>query len=98
MVTYLGWIIAAFLGGILLSLWLLHRKAPHSLRDRFARVESFQRRSYREILVIAGAKPNHIHRQADGHTLKTWCEEGYSIALEFDAQDVCLGVMREEFE
>ena len=87
---------AAFLGGFLLALWLWQRKTRRSLRERFSRVESFQGRSYREVLTIAGAKPNTIVHQADGTTRKIWREEGYFIALAFDARDVCLGVIDEK--
>lgn len=75
----------------------LATKAPHSLRDNFARVEFFKGRSYREILAIAGTKPDSIIQQTDGRIIKMWKEAGYSIALEFDAQDVCLGVMDEQY-
>ena len=44
---YLGWIVAAFLGGFLLALWFWQRKTRRSLRERFSRVESFQGQSYR---------------------------------------------------
>ena len=37
MLVYLGWIVAAFLGGFLLALW--QRKKNHSLRENVARVE-----------------------------------------------------------
>ena len=47
-------------------------------------------------LAIAGAKPNTIVHQADDTTRKVWREEGYFIALAFDARDVCLGVIDEE--
>lgn len=93
MLVYLGWIVAAFLGGFLLALW--QRKKHHSLRENFARVEFFKGRGYREIVAIAGAKPNSIIQQADGRIIKVWKEIGYSISLEFDAQDICLGVMDE---
>lgn len=93
MLAYLGWIVAAFLGGFLLALRM--RKKQHSLRENFARVESFKGRGYREILTIAGAKPNSIIRQPNGGALKIWREEGYSITLAFDQKDLCLGVQDE---
>ena len=95
MLAYLGWIVAAFLGGFLLAL-RQRRKRP-SLRENFARVEFFKGRGYREIVAIAGAKPDSIIRQANGHVIKVWKEIGYSISLEFDAQDICLGVMDEQY-
>lgn len=95
MLIYLGWILAAFLGGFLLALW--QRKKHHSLRENFVRVEFFKGRGYREIVAIAGAKPNSIIQQADGRIIKVWKEIGYSISLEFDAQDICLGVMDEQY-
>jgi hypothetical protein len=93
MFIYLGWIVAAFLGGFLLALW--QRKKVHTLRENFARVEAFSGRGYREILAIAGAKPYSIIRQADGRSIRMWKESGYSIVLEFDARDICLGVVDE---
>ena len=95
MLAYLGWIVAAFLGGFLLALW--QRKKRPSLRENFARVEFFKGRGYREIVTIAGAKPNSIIQQADGRIIKVWKECGYSISLGFDAQDNCLGVMDEQY-
>ena len=95
MLIYLGWILAAFLGGFLLALW--QRKKHHSLRENFSRVEFFKGRGYRESVAIAGAKPNSIIQQADGRIIKVWKEIGYSISLEFDAQDICLGVMDEQY-
>lgn len=93
MLAYLGWIVAAFLGGFLFAIW--QRKKHHSLRENFARVEVFKGRGYREILSIAGAKPNSIVQKADGSFIKIWKEEGYSITLAFDDRDICLGVMDE---
>jgi len=93
MLEYLGWIVAAFLGGFLLAHW--QRKKCHSLRENFARVEVFKGRGYREILAIAGTKPNSIIQLANGRIIKVWKEIGYSISLEFDAQDICLGVQDE---
>ena len=95
MLAYLGWIVAAFLGGFLLAL-RQRRKRP-SLRDNFARVEHFNGRSYREILAIAGVRPDSIIQQADGHSIRVWKEFGYSISLGFDESDVCLGVMDEQY-
>lgn len=97
MLEYLGWIMAAFLGGFLLSVCLGHRKRHHFLREHFARVEVFKGRSYREISAIAGTKPDSIIQQADGRIIKVWKEVGYSIALEFDARDVFLGVIDEQY-
>lgn len=95
MLAYLGWIVAAFLGGFLLAHWQW-RKHP-SLRENFARVEFFKGRGYREILVIAGAKPHSIIQQADGRIIKVWKECGYSISLGFDEHDICFGVMDEQY-
>ena len=95
MLAYLGWIVAAFLGGFLLAIW--QRKKRPSLRENFARVEFFKGRGYREIVAIAGAKPNSIIQQADGRSIRVWKEFGYSIYLGFDESDVCLGVMDEQY-
>lgn len=95
MLAYLGWIVAAFLGGFLLAHW--QWKKHHSLRENFARVDFYKGRGYREILTIAGAKPNSIIQQADGRIIKVWKEHGYSISLGFDENDICLGVMDEQY-
>ena len=95
MLAYLGWIVAAFLGGFLLA--LRQRKKRPSLRDNFARVERFNGRSYREILAIAGVRPDSIIQQADGRSIRVWKEFVYSISLGFDESDVCLGVMDEQY-
>ncbi|MGN0741988.1 MAG: hypothetical protein ACI4L8_05020 [Candidatus Fimadaptatus sp.] len=95
MLAYLGWIVAAFLGGFLLA--LRYRKKRPSLRENFARVEFFKGRGYREILAIAGTKPDSIIQQADGRSIRVWKEFGYSISLGFDASDICLGVMDEQY-
>lgn len=91
---YLGWIVAAFLGGFLLALGLKHRR--RSLRESFARVDSYQGRSYREVLSIAGMKPSTVIRNADGTSQCTWQERDYSITLAFDTRDMCTGVVDEQ--
>lgn len=91
---YLGWIVAAFLGGFLLALGLKQRR--RSLRESFARVDSYQGRSYREVLSIAGARPCMVVRSADGTSQRIWQEDGYSITLKFDARDMCMGVGDEQ--
>lgn len=95
MLAYLGWIVAAFLGGFLMAHW--QRKKHHSLRENFARVEIFKGRGYREIVTLAGAKPNSIIQRADGRTIKVWKEFGYFLSLEFDKDDMCLGVVDEQY-
>ena len=95
MLAYLGWIVAAFLGGFLVA--LRQMKKSSSLRENFSRVEIFSGRSYREILSIAGTKPHSVIHQADGRVIKIWKECEYSISLEFDAQDSCIGVMDETY-
>lgn len=67
----------------------------HKVLENFARVDMFKGRSYREVLTIAGAKPNSIVQKADGGFIKIWKEAGYSISLEFDERDICLGVLDE---
>ena len=95
MLAYFGWIVAAFLGGFLVA--LRQRKKSDSLRENFSRVEIFRGRSYREILAIAGSKPHSVIHQTDGCIIRIWKESGYSISLEFDARDICIGVMDETY-
>ena len=86
MFVYLGWIVAAFLAGVLLE----QRRKP-TLQQRVAQLSVFAGRSYAEILRTLDA-PQTETRQADGRTLRTWRNCDYSISLLFDERDVCLGV------
>ena len=94
MLIYLGWIAAAFLAGILFALWLKARRS--SLRQRVLDAAVFRGKTYQEITREIDA-PQTIIRQTDGRTLRTWQEDGYSISLLFDAQDLCLGVESESY-
>ena len=94
MLIYLGWIAAAFLAGILLTLWLKARRP--SLRQRVKDAAVFRGKTYREVMSEIGAA-QAIIQQADGRTLRTWQEDGYSVTLLFDAQGLCLGVEDERY-
>ena len=94
MLVYLGWIAAAFMAGILFAGWIKSRRP--SLQTRVEKAGYFRGKSYKEILREMNA-PQTIIRQPDGSTLRTWQEDGYSISLLFDAQDLCLGVESERF-
>ena len=94
MLIYLGWIVAAFLAGILFTLWLRARKP--SLQQRVAEASVFRGKTYREVMSEIGAA-QAIIQQADGRTLRTWQEDVYSISLLFDAQELCLGVEDEQY-
>jgi len=85
MLIYLGWIVAAFLAGILLA-----RRKP-TLQQRVSKLGVFAGRSYAEILRTMDA-PQTETRQTDGHTLRTWRNRDYSISLLFDGREMCLGV------
>lgn len=89
MVSYLGWVIAAFLAGVLLTL-ILQRRKP-TLRQRVMRLGVFAGRSYAEILRTMDA-PQTEARRADGNTLRTWRNGEYGISLLFDGREMCLGV------
>lgn len=93
MVLYLGWIIAAFLAGLLLGKW--PKKQKMKLQERFDRLNICKGLSYVEILQHMQAAPRITDRNADGVTERTWADEGYSITLTFDRQDICLGVTDE---
>ena len=93
MVIYLGWIIAAFLAGLLLGKW--PKKQKMKLQERFDRLNICKGMSYVEILQHLQAAPRITDRNADGVTERTWVDEGYSITLTFDRQDICLGVTDE---
>ena len=94
MLIYLGWIAAAFLAGILLALRMKNHGS--SLRKRVKDAAVFRGKTYQEIKREIDA-PQTVLRQADGRTLRTWREDGYSISLLFDPQDLCLGVEDEYY-
>ena len=43
----------------------------------------------------SGTMGGSVERLPDGRTLRVWVDGGYSIALLFDAGEVCLGVQDE---
>ena len=96
MVLYIGWIVAAFLAGLLFGKW--PKKQKMKLQERFDRLNICKGMSYVEILQHAQAAPRITDRNADGVTERTWVDEGYSIKLTFDRQDICLGVTDEVLE
>ena len=93
MVLYLGWIVAAFLAGLLLG--KLPKKQRKTLQERFDRLNFCAGLSYVEILRHVEAAPQMTDRNANGETERTWVDDGYSIRLAFDQRDICLGVMEE---
>lgn len=94
MAAYFGWIVAAFLGGLLASGAMLRRRT--SLMQNFSRVEHFTGRSFREIVNIAGRRPRCDVLTDEGR-LATWRSAGYSITLSFDRYDICRGVIDEKY-
>ena len=94
MLIYLGWIAAAFLAGILLTLWLKARRP--SLRQRVKEAAVFRGKVFPEIVREIG-DPQTDTQQKDGRSLRTWQEDGYSVTLLFDAQGLCLGVEDERY-
>ena len=81
----LGWIAAAFLAGILFAEWMKRRRP--SLQARVKRAAVFRGKTCQEVLDEMNS-PQVTIRLANGNVLRTWCENGYSISLLFDAQDV----------
>ena len=93
---YLGWIIAAFLAGVLLTLAVtLRLQRRRTLRQRFDGLGMTAGRDYAEIAAAVRAAPQETRAQADGQTLRTRREGAYAISLLFDRFDNCLGVMEE---
>ena len=93
MVLYIGWIIAAFLAGLLLGKW--PKKQKMKLQERFDKLNICKGMSYVEILQRVQAAPRITDRNANGDTERTWADEGYSIKLTFDRYDICIGVQDE---
>lgn len=63
---YLGWIVAAFLSGAVLAYWLLQRKKPTTLRERFSQIDSFCGMSCTSIQEAVAISPQRITRKASG--------------------------------
>ena len=95
MLAYLGWITAAFGGGFLLACWICKRRS--SVQLNFSRIETFRGRSFREIVAIAGVRPDVVIRQQPEPTLKIWKRSNYCLILYFNDNDICLGVKDEQF-
>ena len=94
MFLYLGWVIAAFAVGFGLACWL--RRREHSLRRRVSMIPVFRGKTYAEILRELDSEPQAAVTQADSSILRTWRDRGgYSISLNFDEHDRCLGVVDE---
>ena len=89
MLIYLGWIVAAFLAGVLLA----QRHKP-TLQQRVNQLGVFAGRSYVEILRTL-EEPQMETLQTDGQTVRTWRNRDYSISLLFDGREMCLGVQEE---
>lgn len=96
MELYIGWIVAAFLAGLLLGKW--PKKQKMKLKERFDKLNICMGMSYVEILQHVEAAPRITDRNANGVTERTWVEERYSITLTFDHQDICLGVQEERLD
>ena len=65
------------------------------LKERFGKLNICKGMRYVEILQRVEAAPRITDRNANGDTERTWADEGYSIKLTFDRQDICLGVKDE---
>ena len=90
MLLYLGWMIAAFLGGFLLA--RRRRGKRPDMARRLASLSRYRGASYMDILEAAGAPPCWQTRKANGQLVRTWSDGRYSLSLLFDQADVCLGV------
>lgn len=84
---------AAFLAGLLLG--KRPKKQKMKLKERFGKLNICKGMRYVEILQRVEAAPRITDRNANGDTERTWADEGYSIKLTFDRQDICLGVTDE---
>ena len=84
---------AAFLAGLLLG--KRPKKQKMKLKEQFGKLNICKGMRYVEILQRVEAAPRITDRNANGDTERTWADEGYSIKLTFDRQDICLGVKDE---
>lgn len=90
---YLGWVLAAFLAGVLLTaVFLLRRRR---LRERMIALGVLVGKDYAAIEAAIRIAPQSTVRQTNGQILRAWEEGTYFVSLLFDKNDVCLGVMEE---
>ena len=93
---YLGWIVTAFLAGVIISLALMAwREKRTTLRERFEGLGLTLGKGYAEITAAVKVSPRMMEVRPDGQVLRTWQEGDYTISLLFDSQDFCLGVTEE---
>ena len=90
---YLGWIVAAFLAGCIITAVYFTRR--RTLRERVIALGSLVGRDYAQIASEVKASPQSTERYANGQTLRAWMEGNYYVSLLFDKNDICLGVMAE---
>ncbi|MBU5626980.1 hypothetical protein KQI82_08685 [Oscillibacter sp. MSJ-2] len=64
------------------------------LNAQFVELGNLKGKSFKEITDKVGM-PSSISSMGDGTTLKQWMATGYHIALEFDENDICLGISSE---
>ena len=92
---YLGWIVAAFLLGLLAAQSAYRRRKRRTLRERLTSIPTFYGKTLAEVQRIARDAPYQTSRKANGQIVRTWRENDYILSLLFDACDVCLGVEEE---
>ena len=93
---YLGWIVAAFLAGVIITLALMAWQEKRiTLRERFEGLGLTLGKAYAETAAAVKVSPRMMEARPDGQTLRTWQEGHYTISLLFDSQDYCLGVLEE---
>ena len=89
----LGWILAAFFGGLLLG-ERLPRGRP-VLSDRLDALGVLRGKDYATIRDAAACAPAAVLPRENGERIAVWEAEGYRICLRFDAAGICLGTEEE---
>lgn len=70
-------------------------KQEQSLEERIWAVDRFDGLDYATVMNCVGNNPQHTIRK-EQTIERTWIEDGYSVCLLFDEQDICLGVWEEQ--
>ena len=89
----LGWILAAFFGGLLLGERML-RRSP-GISDRLDALGVLRGKDYATIRDAAACAPAAVLPRENGERIAVWEAEGYRISLRFDAAGICLGTEEE---
>ena len=90
---YLGWIVAAFLSGCIVTALFMSKR--RTLRERVLSICPLVDRDYSQSREHLKTEPQSTITQPNGQKLRAWEDGRYFISMLFDQNERCLGVMDE---